>query len=230
MASDVSRRCACRSRPHLHAGPGPRQATLLGDRRRQRAAQQGDRRRQRVRARSRHSTRTACSHETTYEIMRPESGAAGTRLVLGKHPGMRGSTCAAARSVIGCASPSWSACMRGSRRRRIAPRRWMTISSPRSFAKKCRRCRYCRRRSSAWRCDMSLKVALLPGDGSVPKSRRKRSACSRPWRAVGQDLYVYDSLDRRFGHRRNGTGCLEDTLEACLNAKAVLLGAVAIRV
>jgi 2-isopropylmalate synthase len=30
-------------------------------------------------------------HETTYEIMRPESvGAAGTRLVLGKHSGMRG--------------------------------------------------------------------------------------------------------------------------------------------
>ena len=30
-------------------------------------------------------------HEQTYEIMRPESvGAAGTRLVLGKHSGMRG--------------------------------------------------------------------------------------------------------------------------------------------
>ena len=30
-------------------------------------------------------------HETTYEIMRPESvGAPGTRLVLGKHSGMRG--------------------------------------------------------------------------------------------------------------------------------------------
>jgi len=30
-------------------------------------------------------------HETTYEIMRPESvGATGTRLVLGKHSGMRG--------------------------------------------------------------------------------------------------------------------------------------------
>jgi 2-isopropylmalate synthase len=30
-------------------------------------------------------------HELTYEIMRPESvGAPGTRLVLGKHSGMRG--------------------------------------------------------------------------------------------------------------------------------------------
>ena len=68
----------------------------------------------------------------TYEIMRPESVGRAADPARARPPlrACAGSTRAAARSAIGCASKTCAACMRGCWRRPTAPRKWTTPSSP----------------------------------------------------------------------------------------------------
>ena len=74
---------------------------------------------------------------------------------------------------------------------------------------------------------MSLKVALLPGDGIGPEVTAEAVRLIKA--VTEQSGKTFEFTTHLIGGSAidtTGTGLPEDTLEACLNAKAVLLGAV----
>ena len=210
----------------------PDQQRAVGDRRRRGAAQQGHRRRQRVRARSRHppgrhAEARADLRNHAARIGRRARHAAGARQAL-RHarprralPRARPSPAAAgARTPLRARSRRWP----------IAPRRWTTTSWPPSSATRLATPLAIGAAAGVAprRRRMSLKIALLPGDGIGPEvtaeavrvlQERRPSIAGTPFTFTTHPIggVAIDS---------EGTGLPEATLEACLGADAVLLGAV----
>ena len=171
-------------------------------------------------------------NELTYEIMRPESvGAPGTRLVLGKHSGMRG---------LDARCRALGHRLRQPELERLYVRvtaladRTKTVDDDAadhaSFAKSWPRRWPWARRAGAGRgdVDMSLKIALLPGDGIGPEVTEEAvRILKNVAEHSGKTFDVLDASHRRRRDRRaTARGCPSRTLEACLGADAVLLGAV----
>ena len=76
---------------------------------------------------------------------------------------------------------------------------------------------------------MSLKIALLPGDGIGPEvTERSRPHPEERRASIPATPFAFTHpRHRRRGDRRDGSrACPSATLEACLGADAVLLGAV----
>ena len=168
-------------------------------------------------------------YELTYEIMRPESvGAAGTRLVLGKHSGLRGLD-ARCRAL-------------GHRLRQPELERLYTkvtaLADKTKTVNDDQLAAIIREEVAAlavarggrrgpWRAGMPLKIALLPGDGIGPEVTEE---AVRILKNVGEHSgKTFTFSTHPIGGAAidaEGVGLPEHTLEACLGAKAVLLGAV----
>ncbi len=169
-------------------------------------------------------------NELTYEIMRPESvGAPGTRLVLGKHSGMRGLDARCRALGHRLRQPElerlYTRVTALADRTKSVDDDQLAVDHPRGTrgaAVVGRRAAHAR----TGRRGMSLKIALLPGDGIGPEVTAE---AVRILKAVadarGQGHHVLDAPDRRRRHRPRRRWPARATRSRPASAsQAVLLG------
>ena len=71
-----------------------------------------------------------------------------------------------------------------------------------------------------------VSVALLPGDGSARKARRRRATWSTPWRGSTTSRSTGTSTSWAASIDPDGTALTDEVLDACRASDAVFLGAV----
>ena len=147
-------------------------------------------------------------HELTYEIMRPESvGAPGTRLVLGKHSGMRGLDARCRALGHRLRQPElerlYIKVTALADRTKTVDDEQLTAIIREELA---RRSRWARAPASArGDADMSLKIALLPGDGIGPEVTEEAVRILKNVAEHSGTTFSFSThADRRRRHRRRG--------------------------
>ena len=140
-------------------------------------------------------------HELTYEIMRPESvGAPGTRLVLGKHSGMRGLDARCRALGHRLRQPELErlyvrVTALADRTKTVDDEQLTAIIREELAAALAVGAAPATGRGDV---DMSLKIALLPGDGIGPEVTEEAvRILKNVARAFRQDVLVLDASDRR---------------------------------